>query len=311
MQGSFKLNLIPISATNTLSTLVENRTAYTLENCELNVFETHQKAEKVDLVFNDLVLTSMIRGKKVMHLNGSEGFDYLPGESVIVPPNEVMRIDFPEAEEKSPTQCIALAISNDQIRRTLDLLNERYPKVDENEHWEINKSMFHLNNNLELAEIINRFVRISLKDNSQEKDLIANLALRELLIRLMQTQARSFLEANFRILAPSNRFAFIIEYIKNNIREKIEVDYLSNLACMSRASFFRSFKQEFGVSPNEYILIERLKLAKKYLADPSNQVTQVCYMAGFNSLNYFIRVFKKEIGQTPKRYQQLQTNSNY
>ncbi|HEX5172110.1 MAG TPA: helix-turn-helix transcriptional regulator, partial [Cyclobacteriaceae bacterium] len=81
-------------------------------------------------------------------------------------------------------------------------------------------------------------------------------------------------------------------------------DQLSEHACMSRANFFRKFKEEFGISPGEYILKERLKKAKDFLGFPNHSVTQVCYMSGFQNLNYFIRAFKKETGITPKIYQQ-------
>lgn len=73
---------------------------------------------------------------------------------------------------------------------------------------------------------------------------------------------------------------------------------------MSRANFFRKFKEELGYSPADYILKERINLAKTYLSDPANSVTQACFMAGFQNLNYFIRAFKKETGVTPKAYQQ-------
>ncbi|GAB3531771.1 hypothetical protein GCM10027443_14600 [Pontibacter brevis] len=52
-----------------------------------------------------------------------------------------------------------------------------------------------------------------------------------------------------------------------------------------------------------YILKERIRLAKKHLQDPLNSVTQACYMAGFQNLNYFIRAFKNQVGLTPKAYQ--------
>lgn len=68
--------------------------------------------------------------------------------------------------------------------------------------------------------------------------------------------------------------------------------------------FFRKFREEFGYSPAEYILKERIKLAKEYLQNPANSITQVCYMAGFQNLNYFIRAFKKETGTTPGAWQQ-------
>ena len=100
-----------------LFTLVENRTAYSFDMCELNLFETHQSAENVNLVFNHFVLTSMLSGKKVMKLPKRQAFDYLPGESVILPPGELMNIDFPDAKRQSPTQCIALTISDEPYQK--------------------------------------------------------------------------------------------------------------------------------------------------------------------------------------------------
>ncbi len=299
------LDLVPVSSERKLNTLVESRSAFTMEHCELNVFETHERAEKVKLTFGDLVLTSMMRGKKVMHLFGQPGFDYLPGETVIVPPNETMKIDFPEARSDNPTQCIALAISSDHVLETLNLLNEKFPKAEKNGLWKLNEEMFHLINNQELAEIINRLVKISVKEQHREKDLLANLALRELLIRLMQTQARQLFENNFLKLSSDHRFAFVIQHIKENIREKIDLNKLSDKVCMSRANFFRKFKEEFGHAPGDYILKERLKLAKEYLKQSRYNISEVCYLAGFNNLHYFIRAFKKEIGITPSGYKKM------
>lgn len=305
------LNLVPLQEERSLLTLVENRSAYTLENCELNVFETHQRAAGVNLSFGDWVLTSMLRGKKIMKLFDMPSFEYLPGESVIVPPHEMMKIDFPEASEQTPTQCIALAISADQIQSTINLLNERWPKAEAGQQWEVNKDLFHLANNVELADIINRLIRISINDQSREKDVLANLALRELLVRLMQTQARQLFEQNYHKLAGNNRFAHVIAYIRDSIREKIDIDKLSEKACMSRANFFRKFKEEFGYSPADYILKERIRLAKEYLQQPGNSITQICYMAGFQNLNYFIRAFKKETGTTPGAWQQQLSASRH
>lgn len=308
MNPGYTLRSVPLHEERSLFSLVENRVAFTMDRCELNVFETYQHAENINLVFGDLVLTSMLRGKKVMHLFGNPGFDYLPGESVIVPPNEVMKIDFPEARVENPTQCIALAISGSQIQDTVNLLNERFPKVDLKDQWHIEHSVFHLINNQDLAENINRIIRIGIKEHSKEKDVLAGLALKELLIRLMQTQARQLIELNCGQLATTNRFAYVINYIRENIREKVDISTLHEKACMSRASFFRKFKETIGVSPGDYILQERISRAKEYLKNPYVSITEVCYMAGFQDLNNFIRTFRKMTGLTPKAFQNNQKN---
>jgi len=294
---------VPWRGKNDLMTLVENKTTYTLDSCELNIFETHQEANNVNLAFGDLVLTAMLKGKKIMHLFDKPGFDYLPGESVIVPPHEVMKIDFPEASWENPTQCIALSISAQMIENTFNLLNERFPDKLLTDQWGIDLSYFHLINNSDLTEIINRFIKIGVKDVSKEKDIIASLALKELLIRLSQTQARDMLEKTYKQLANNNRLAYVVDYIKVNIREELNIDKLSDKACMSKSHFSRSFKNELGVSPTEYILQERLKLAKKYLKSSDNQVQEVCFMAGFKNITYFIRAFKQHFGVTPKAFQ--------
>ncbi len=291
------LSPVALSKGRELLTLVENRKTYSLNQCELNIFETYETRELVPLTFSDLVITSMLRGKKVMHLFDKPGFDYLPGETVIVPPNITMRIDFPEATINHPSQCTALAINQVEIGKTLDYLNECHPRTD-GQLWQLNYKQFHFFNNFELAELINKLIRISTGDNLS-KDVLANLTLKELLIRLMQMQNMQEIRLDMKSMAGSNRFAYVLQYIKSHLTEKLTVDILSRLALMSRASFFRAFKAELGMSPVEYIIRQRLELAKQLMQNPYNSISEACFKAGFQDLNYFCRAFKKVQGSTP------------
>ncbi|WP_246029454.1 AraC family transcriptional regulator [Pedobacter nototheniae] len=294
-----KLDLVNLSHESRLQTLIENRTAYTLERCELNVFETYTQSYKVPLTFNDFVITSMLRGKKVMHLFDKKEFDYLPGETVIVPPAQTMKIDFPEATDANPTQCIALAIDNDQIKQTIRYLNEYFPKSTSGELWTLNYDEYHFYNNEEIAYLINKVIRIC-SEKSTEKDVLADLTLKELLVRIMQTQNLMTTQAESN---NHNPLAYVIGYIKANLNEKISINSLSDKACMSKATFYRLFKRELGISPNDYILAEKMNRAKQLLAKPGAKISAISYELGFSDSNYFIRAFKKLVGTTPGSYQ--------
>lgn len=303
MPSKSLLHLPQLTHERSLKTLVENRTVYSLENCELNIFETYQKSTLVPLKFNDLVVTSMLRGKKVMHLFDDPSFDYLPGETVVIPANEPMKIDFPEAEDKNSTQCLALAIDHAKITETLHLLNEKYPKEGKNQMWQLNSENYFFYNNVDLAASINKLVKECMSTDVA-KDAIVDLTLQELLIRIIQTQtAKSAEQGNY--IDIDSPIQHVIEYIHNNLNEKIQLKTLSEQAGMSNTSFYRYFKRELGMSPIEFVLNEKIKCAKKLLRDQQLHINEVGYLAGFEDCNYFIRLFKKHEGITPKQYQLL------
>lgn len=291
---------------HSLKTLVENRTVHTLSNCEMNLFETYQESRLVPLKFNDLVVTSMLRGKKIMHLMDDSPFDYLPGETVIVPSNVEMKIDFPEASTNNPTQCMALAIDHLKIQDTLDLLNEKYPKQDDRSYWRLDNNDYFFYNNQELATTINKLISVCLSD-SLTKDIIADLTLQELLIYLIQSQSLKSIETG-RVFETNTVLSHVVAYIRERLSNRLTMKELTDTACMSQALFYRYFKREIGMSPVEFILRERIKYAKQLLKNQHIQVNQVCFEAGFDDCNYFIRVFKKYEGITPKQFQQCQNN---
>jgi AraC-like DNA-binding protein len=300
--------IIPPSLTNekSLKTLVENRTVYSLNHCELNLFETYESSQLVPLKFNDLVVTSMLRGKKVMHLFDDPSFEYLPGETVVIPSNVEMKIDFPEASKNNPTQCLALAIDQTKISETLHFLNERYPKEGNSQFWQLNYQNYFFYNNVELASTINKLIKECMS-TSITKDALADLTLQELLIRIIQTQTAKAIDDGV-YTDPNNPITQVVEFIRMNLKENISLKRLSEKSCMSTTSFYRLFKRELGMSPIEFVLHEKIRCAKKLLKNPTIQINEVCYLSGFEDANYFIRLFKKHEGITPKQYQLLHVN---
>lgn len=301
------LHLPSLTNEKSLKTLVENRSVYSLNHCELNIFETYQESQLVPLKFNDLVVTSMLRGKKIMHLFDDPEFEYLPGQTVVIPSNVEMKIDFPEASAQNPTQCIALAIDHTKITDTLAFLNERYPKEGKNQFWQLDYQNYFFYNNIDLATTINKLIKECMS-NSITKDALADLTLQELLIRIIQTQTIKAIDDSSILSSDNTPINQVVSYIQSNLRENINLKNLSDLASMSTTSFYRFFKRELGMTPVEFIMKEKVKCAKKLLKNPSIQINEVCYLSGFENANYFSRLFKKQEGITPKQYQSLYIN---
>ncbi|ERJ61040.1 AraC family transcriptional regulator [Sphingobacterium paucimobilis] len=294
MINNNQVRLLPFATGRELSTLVENRRAFTLDNLELHVYETYKPSENVPLRFDDVVMINMIQGKKVMHINNIHSFEYLPGEMIVLPASVGMNIDFPEATFGNPTQCTALTVSRERISKVMDYLNDFYPKVSLSGTWKLEDDHYYLYNTPELADLLNKLFQIMMSSNPL-KNALADLTFKELMIRLLQAQSLLALEFG---KVTNTALTHLKEFVRRHITEKLTLDMLEKSANMSKSSITRMFKQELGVSPMEYIIRQRLAKAKELLLS-TRSVKEACFGAGFNDVNYFVRIFKNREGITP------------
>ena len=70
---------------------------------------------------------------------------------------------------------------------------------------------------------------------------------------------------------------------------------------MSEVSFRRSFREYTGLSPIDYRNAIRLSNAKSKLQSGAYNVSEAAYESGFSNLSFFIRLYKKKYGHTPKK----------
>lgn len=286
-------------ATRRLEEMVENRTAYSSDEAELNVYETHLQAEKVSLTFDAPVIASMIEGKKIMHLPKLDPFEFLPGESVVVPGGQTMVIDFPEADMETPTRCLALAINPEKIKQTVNQFNQLTDTGD-TDKWEVDDANFHLLHDQPMQMLIDRLIRVY-TEGHPSRDVFVNFMLQELIIRLLQSKARNLLLRE-QAGPGHERLRHVTAYIAQHLQDDLTVDDLSEQACMSKPHFFRCFKNTFGITPVEYINARRIELARELLATTNRSLTDICYQIGFNNTSYFSRLFKRYERLSPSAY---------
>ena len=283
-----------------LTTLVENRTTYTLENAALNLFETHELANAVHLCFDHPVLASMIQGRKIMHLRDRPGFNFLPGESVLLPKDELMVIDFPDAKFGTPTKCLALEIAPEEIRKVTEHMEEYRPRYND-ENWRRKDSNFHFTNDPGVTQLIQRLIFLCAEDHPA-KDLFVGMSLRELIIRMLEAESRNDHLCDPEKKATSHPITATVAYILSHLDEKLTVAQLSKMAYMSESGYYRAFKNEMGLSPVDFTNNERIKLATCLLREGKLSVQQIALRCGFSSASYFTRRFKRAVGVCPARF---------
>ena len=77
------------------------------------------------------------------------------------------------------------------------------------------------------------------------------------------------------------------------------LEMMSDVAGMSRASFIEHFKDSVGVSPGDYLTSVRLSAACEALRSGIN-LKRVAAQVGYSSTDAFSRMFKQRLGVSPK-----------
>ncbi len=71
---------------------------------------------------------------------------------------------------------------------------------------------------------------------------------------------------------------------------------------LSRKRMVEIFKEEFGITPSQYMNDLRYEEAKNLLTQSNNEVIDIAYSVGFGSLSAFYKFFKKRTGLSPAAY---------
>lgn len=91
-------------------------------------------------------------------------------------------------------------------------------------------------------------------------------------------------------------------YIDQNFTSKISLEAVANQFNVNKSYLLRLFKENTGLTVNNYILQKRILRAKNELRFSNKTLDLIAEECGLESANYFIRIFKKIEGLTPGDY---------
>ncbi len=97
------------------------------------------------------------------------------------------------------------------------------------------------------------------------------------------------------------------------VLDRIECDYAGKMTipslaaelCLTPDPFTRIFREGVGVPPVEYINRVRLHHALALLAETSLPVSEVAERSGFFSMQYFYRIFRETLGNSPLAFRNM------
>jgi AraC family transcriptional regulator len=91
----------------------------------------------------------------------------------------------------------------------------------------------------------------------------------------------------------------VVDFMAAHLAEDIGAAELVTLIGLSRAHFFRAFRQSTGQTPGAYLLALRMERARRLLTTPSVTVKDVARAVGFGDVDAFARAFKRFAGLSP------------
>ncbi len=98
-----------------------------------------------------------------------------------------------------------------------------------------------------------------------------------------------------------------MDYLNSHMSEKLQLSELADIAGYSLSFFKVKFKKEVGITPAEYISLQKFEAAKKLLTETNQSITDIAYSLGFSSSGYFSSVFRKLATCTPQDYRRTYT----
>ena len=105
----------------------------------------------------------------------------------------------------------------------------------------------------------------------------------------------SDIPGKFRRLQPA------ITEMYNHFEKNEKIEHYADLCDMSEVHFRRLFREYAGVSPIDYRNDLRLTEARKLLQSREYNVSEAAEQVGFSNLSFFIRLYCRKFGHTPKK----------
>lgn len=101
----------------------------------------------------------------------------------------------------------------------------------------------------------------------------------------------------------AGRLARLLDWLRAHLDSQHSITSLAKRASMSSRTLLRRFQEATGLSPGEWLVRERVALAREMLESGKVPIGRISERAGFGSQESFRRHFRLRVGVSPADYQ--------
>lgn len=95
------------------------------------------------------------------------------------------------------------------------------------------------------------------------------------------------------------------EFIAANLEEDLSLSEIAAIADLSQYHFARAFRKSTGLTPQQYLMRQRIERAKELLAKDDLPIVEISLRTGFKNQSHFTTLFRKFTKLTPKTWREL------
>ncbi|MDD6308818.1 MAG: AraC family transcriptional regulator [Clostridia bacterium] len=99
-----------------------------------------------------------------------------------------------------------------------------------------------------------------------------------------------------------------LNYIETYYWKQPHVNEIASFLGIDRTYFNRIFRQKVGISPREYILNHRIRIAIEFLRNSDSGIEHISKSVGYEDVHAFSKAFKKKTGMSPGTYRKQHKN---
>ena len=127
-------------------------------------------------------------------------------------------------------------------------------------------------------------------------------ALTQVFLALWENTEGSFATLNRLSKRRSEQAKDMMQYLQDNLEEKITLRQLGEHMHLSIRECQRVFESSIGMTPLQYLSQIRLKKAADLIKNTEKSMTEICFACGIADASYFAKQFRQRYGMTPRQY---------